>query len=404
MRRRKVLVLASTFPRWKNDSTPPFVYELEKRLGEKFEIHVLAPHYDGARKDEVMDGLNIHRFQYWWPAKHQKLGYGGGILPNLKKNPFLIIQMFSLVIFELIHSLIIVKRERINLIHVHWVIPYGLIALIINKLFGIPYIVTSHGSDVYGLKAKIFVWLKKIFYENSQKIIVVSNHLKKEIISHITTSSNIDVISMGVDSQQFNPNKYSDEIKTKYKITGPFLLFVGRLVEVKGIQYLISAMPSIIKKYPKAKLLIIGDGPLRKPLEQMVENLDIKDNVVIPGPIKNSELPSYYATADIFIGPSIITKEGQTEGFGLTFVEAMFSECIPIGTDVGGISDIIEDGQNGILIKDRDSRVIAESIIKVLRNKDLKEKLKRNSRRFTINKFEWNIVASKYDHMYRLAT
>src|SRR4051812_924330 len=102
--KKKVLVLASTFPRWKNDTTPPFVFELEKRLIKDFDINVIAPHYPGAKKYEVIENLKIYRFQYFWPAKFQKLCYDGGILPNLKKNKFLYFQAFTLVFFELLEA------------------------------------------------------------------------------------------------------------------------------------------------------------------------------------------------------------------------------------------------------------------------------------------------------------
>src|SRR5438034_378137 len=90
--KKKILVLASTFPRWENDTTPPFVFELEKRLAHDFDIFVLAPHFPGAKKQEKMEGVSVTRFQYFWPARYQKLCYGGGILPNIKKNTFLLIQ------------------------------------------------------------------------------------------------------------------------------------------------------------------------------------------------------------------------------------------------------------------------------------------------------------------------
>src|SRR3990167_7699194 len=129
MKKKRILVLTSTFPRWKNDHTPPFIFELEKRLVKDFEIHILAPHYQGAKKEEMMEGLHIHRFQYFWPVNLQKLCYEGGILPNLKKNKLLYIQALSLILFELIAAIKIVKKEKINLIHAHWIIPQGIVAL-----------------------------------------------------------------------------------------------------------------------------------------------------------------------------------------------------------------------------------------------------------------------------------
>src|SRR5947209_1033664 len=109
--KKKILALASTFPRWKNDTTPPFVLELEKRLSKDFEIFVLAPHFTGAKKYEEIDNLKIYRFQYFWPAKYQKLCYEGGILPNIMKNKFLLFQGITLILFEFIAAMKIIKKE-----------------------------------------------------------------------------------------------------------------------------------------------------------------------------------------------------------------------------------------------------------------------------------------------------
>ncbi|MEJ2331604.1 MAG: glycosyltransferase, partial [Desulfobulbaceae bacterium] len=92
---------------------------------------------------------------------------------------------------------------------------------------------------------------------------------------------------------------------------------------------------------------------------KLSQNLSISNNVIFTGAIPNNELPAYFATADIFIGPSIKAEGGDTEGFGLTFVEATMSGCIVVGTDVGGIPDIIQEGETGFLVQERDSKAIS---------------------------------------------
>lgn len=396
MKKKRILVLTSTFPRWKNDATPPFVYELENRLTKDFEIHILAPHYFGAKREEVMDGLHVYRFQYFWPETLQKLCYEGGILPSLKYNNFLYIQAITLVIFELVSAIKLCRKYNIDLIHAHWIIPHGINAYIINKLFKIPYIVTCHGGDIYGLAGKPFTWFKKIIIKNTKIITVVSTAIKKEIENKLTKDVSIEVIPMGVDSGLFNPNKRDDRIKQKYNINGPFLLFVGRLAEKKGIEYLITAIPKIIDRFPKTKLLIIGSGTKDVSLIKLTKELRLTNNIIFLGALNNSELPKYYATADFFIGPSINSKGGDTEGLGLTFVEASFSGCLPIGTNVGGISDVIQDGKTGILIKEKDPKAISNAILRLLSNKSLKNKIRVAARAKNLQKFEWNVVYKKF--------
>lgn len=398
--KKNVLVLASTFPRWENDTTPPFVFELEKRLANDFNIQVLAPHFPGAKKYEKMENLTVHRFQYFWPAGLQKLCYEGGILPNIKKNKLLIFQGLTLMLFELFAAIKIIKKEQIDLIHAHWIIPQGPIALFLKKIFGIPYIVTTHGGDIYGLQNKLLIYIKKVILENAQSITVVSTAIKDEILKKINPKLKIAVISMGVDPKLFNPNKYDKSIKEKFDIEGPLLLFVGRLAEKKGVRYLLQAMPDIIRVIPNIKLLIIGQGTLEKELKTLSKNIDIENNTYFIGAIPNSDLPKYYATADIFIGPSIQTGDGDTEGLGLTFIEASFSGCIPIGTNIGGIPDVINNKKTGFLVKEKNPKNIAETVINLLSDSKLISNIKLYTRLQTIKKFDWENVSDKYKYLF----
>lgn len=398
--KKNVLVLTSTFPRWKNDTTPSFVYELEKRLTDDFNIYILAPHYNRAKKNEEYDNLIITRFQYYWPAENQKLCYEGGILPNLKKNKLLSIQAFTLILIELITAINIVIRKKIDIIHAHWIIPQGIIAVIINKIFGTPYIITVHGADIFGFQNVIILRLKKYILGNAQKITVVSHAIKNEIIQKINPKLCVEVLPMGVDPKKFNPSHFDKSIKDEFQISGPLLLFVGRLVEKKGVSYLIQALSQIVKSFPGVKLLIIGNGPLESELKQLVINLNLQKFIFFLGPIQNKDLPKYYATSDIFIGPSIKTSEGDTEGLGLTFVEASFSGCIPIGSNIGGIPDVIINNESGLLINEKDSEKIADSVISLLKNKSAMMKIRRKSRILTVKKFDWKIISEQYRQTY----
>ncbi len=394
--RKNILVLASTFPRWKNDTTPPFVFELEKRLTKNFNITILAPHHHRAKKSEVMEGLKVKRFQYFWPARFQKLCYEGGILPNLKQNRFLYIQAVSLIFTEFIAALRIIKKGRIDLVHAHWLIPQGIVAYALKKIINTPYIITVHGGDIYGLQNPLVNTLRRVILNNAKTITVVSEAIKKEIINKYSKDLNIQVISMGVDPKLFNPNKFDPNLKKKYDIQGPLLLFVGRLAEKKGVQYLLQAMPAILKKYPQAKLLIIGEGPLEMQLKSLSAKFQIDKSVIFVGPIPYLDLPKYYATADIFIGPSIKTEEGDTEGFGLTFAEAGLSKCILIGSNIGGITDIILNDKTGFLVKEKSHQDISKKIIAVLTNPKLKEKVENKARKIMLKKFGWNLIIRKY--------
>lgn len=391
---KKILVLASTFPRWTNDTTPPFVLELEKRLAKDFEIHVLAPHHKGAKKLEKMEGLTVHRFQYFWPASKQGLCYGGGILPNLKRNKLLYFQAITLLFFEFWAAAKIIRAEKIDLIHAHWIIPQGIIAYKLHKLFKTPYIVTTHGGDIYGLQNKFFVSLKKAILHNAKAITVVSTAIRDEIYKKVNSDLKIEVISMGVDTKLFSPDKYDISIKKKYNMKGPFLLFVGRLAEKKGIKYLLEAMPAVLDKYPKTILIIIGEGTLMAELVQLAKLLKIDNNVIFTGPVKNAELPNYYATADVVVCPSIKTIDGDREGLPVVALESLSSGSMLVASESGGYLDIISTSKNGILVKEKDPKALSVAILSVITHGNSKSKI-RNS----VLKFDWKIISRNYHQL-----
>ena len=265
-----------------------------------------------------------------------------------------------------------------------------------KKVFRVPVLVTAHGADVFGLKGRIFRKIKGFVLQNADGITAVSKALGDVLVSFGACKEKIEIIPMGIDRTLFNPGNLDPAVRKKFGIEDVFLLYVGRLTEKKGVKYLIDAMPEVMKRYPRVKLLVVGDGEQKEELENMVARLGLTEKVIFAGAVPNNHLPAIYATADIFIGPSIEAKGGDREGFGLTFVEAAMSGCFVIGTDTGGIGDIIEDGVTGFLVPEKDSRALAEKIIYALDNRENTKKIRESGRRVCRKSFDWQIIAGKY--------
>ncbi len=380
----KVLVLASTFPRWKDDTNPPFVYDLSRRLAEKMDIIVLAPHYPGAKDTEVMDSMRVHRFHYFF-ERFEKLAGNGGILPTLKANRLYYLTVPFFLLFEIIATLKLVKKYKPDIIHAHWIIPQGIASYVnwlVNKT---PYVITSHGSDLHSLG---LIGLKRIILNNSRKITVVSNYLKEEV-GKIDSSllAKTEVIPMGVDTELFNPDKYDESIKKKYGITGKLLLFVGRLAPEKGVTYLIDAMPAVLKKFPKTKLMIIGGGTLEKELEDQASRLKIKPNVIFMGVIKHDDLPPYYATADIFVSPSL------KEGLPTTYLESLSSGNYVIVGDIPISREIVTSDLIGLLVKTTKEEIYSKVISSIVIN--------HRKYRLSVRRYDYRCIVKEFMGIYR---
>ncbi len=397
---KKILATGTTFPRWENDTEPSFVYDLSNLLAKRgFEVIALTPHNKGAKKEETLGNVRVVRFPYFF-TRWENLCYDGGMIPNMKKYWYARFLMPLLVVSEFIYAYMIAKKEKIDAIHAHWIVPQGFVAAIIKKLTGTPYIVTAHAGDVFPLKNRLLRWFGRVALRNAFYCTVNSNATRKAVVE-VADIPNIDIVPMGVDLSAFSPSKKDISIRKRLGIGGEFILTVGRMAEKKGFRYLIEAMPKVLEKLPKAKLVLIGDGPERQGLEQQAKGLGLGKSVIFAGKVTHKELERWYPTADAFVLPSIVTKEGDTEGLGVVFLEAIASGTPIIGSDVGGIPDIIRDNETGLLVPQKDSGALSEAMIKVLTDKKLKQKLTKNAMEFVKERFTWDIVADRFAELFR---
>ena len=158
-----LLVLASTYPRWEGDPEPGFVHELSKRLTRKFRVIVLGPHAPGAKTREVLDGVEVVRYRYA-PTPLETLVNGGGIMANIRLRPWKLLLVPAFMACQLAAAWRICRREQVDLIHAHWIIPQGLVAAVLQSLPGrnVPFVVTAHGSDVHALKGRTMSAMRKL--------------------------------------------------------------------------------------------------------------------------------------------------------------------------------------------------------------------------------------------------
>jgi len=385
-----LLILSSTFPRWPGDKEPPFVYDLSNRLTDQYSCTVLAPHAPHAKKRESIGNLDIVRYRYL-PEKLQRLAYDGGIMPKLKQNKWLLLQVPFLLTSQLFSTMRLLKNKPFTLIHAHWVIPQGLIAVLARKLTGkhIPILCTLHGGDLFSLQGSWFNKLKTYTLKHVDGITVVSQAMKTQLIEQGINPSRIEVIPMGVDLiNRFKPT-------TGQKRAPNSILFVGRLVDKKGIKYLLEAMPEILKSYPDTKCHIVGAGPEEKPLKALVKKSNIEHSVCFHGPCGNHELPALFHKYSVVAFPSIITEDGDQEGFGLVLVEALGCECPVVSSDLPAIHDIVHHNKTGIIVKPEDPVALATAIQKLLSDKKLAENIGKAGRQHVLQ-YDWNNIASRY--------
>lgn len=381
--KKRILVTASTFPRWKEDTEPRFVLDLAEYMAEEFSITVLAPAAPGAKDREVMDGVHVIRYHYFPVHKWETLCYPGAIVPRIREKKIRVLLVPFLFVSLWWHLLKLLPEY--DMVHAHWLIPQG----IVQSFFKKPYIVTGHGGDVTSLNKGFFKKLKIRCLKNAQHVTVVSEYLKNQLLE-LVPGINPSVISMGVDTEKFGK---------KFRVTNYFgqgnrkvVLFVGRLAEVKGVQYLIEAMKQV-----DALLVIVGDGSLREELE--IQSEKISGKVRFLGAKTHDELRVIYASADILVVPSVLASDGGKEGFGLVMLEAMASGLSIVASDSGGISQLIHHEINGLLCEEKNTDQLSASITRVLNDEELYSRLCENAKR-TLDTYGYGSISRRYAQVY----
>lgn len=228
--------------------------------------------------------------------------------------------------------------------------------------------------------------------EGATAIVANCTAAKEFWINTLGVKKPIELIHVGVDTQIFKPEK----VKPVELNEGRFkILTVARAYPFKGLRYLIEAMEYVSKKVPGVKCYILGKGPERKNLEKLISQLNLERIVsFIDKAIPNQQMPELYSQCDVYVQPSIV------EPFGIAVLEAMACGKPVIGTNVGGMLDTIKDGVTGYRVEPKNSKELGEKITKLLLDPERMKEMGKNAREHA-KKFDWKVIASKYDKLIR---
>lgn len=393
----RLLVLTSTFPRWAGDREPPFVFELSRRLVGQFEVHVLAPHAPGARRQETLGGVQVHRFRYA-PQRLQQLAYEGGILARLRERRWRVLLVPCLLMAQAWALRRLLARQRFDVIHAHWIIPQGLTAVLAGAPPRVPMLCTSHGGDLFGLRGPLARRLKRLVLARSAAVTVVSQAMREAVLA-LRPGQVVEVVPMGTDlTGCFTLSERPERVPGT-------LLFAGRLVEKKGVRYLLDAVARLRAQGSAVTLTIAGDGPQRAALQAQVRHLGLGGAVEFLGAVDHARLASLFQRAAVAVVPSVVAPGGDQEGFGLVIVEAMGCGCPVIASHLPAINDIAVDGETALLVPPADPAALASAIAQMLDDSTGAARRAAAARVRVLERFDWESVSRRYaDVLKQLAT
>ncbi len=283
-----------------------------------------------------------------------------------------------------------------DIIHVQHASFLTWIANYVKSFYGIPYIVTAHGSDIYNTSLdNRFRVLTTQALSRSEYIICVSNHIKKWLLKVYGKQlmRKTRIIPGGIDLEAYEQPIDISGIEETYHLKGQALiLYAGRITAVKGLRYLIEAAPTI-----NGQVYIIGEGEERHELEELVRKNKIGNVHFIGyfGQNKAKILRAFYRRASVVVVPSV-----WDEALGLVILEAMAAETPVVASNKGGIPLAVKDGQTGLLVRSRSAKALTRAINMILGDPSLHTRLAKNARKLVFERFSWPVLVRQIEKLY----
>jgi len=359
--------------------TPDFPPErggIQRCLSDVYEtflensLLVIAPYVKGAKEFDRNQRYRIKRTGRFLLFRRKRM-----------RNLIFIISAFFLLLFEWIRYSFKGKKMVIHSGHILSGIP----AFFIKKIFGVPCIQWTYAIEVMDKRR---LWIIKRVLNGADFVLAISSWTE-DYLKNFIDDSKIKSIRLALPKIKEPSREKVDELLRIYR-GKRVILSVARLTQLqryKGIDMTIEAMKIIKEKFPQAVYVVIGDGDFKKEYERMADSMGLKDSVIFAGGVSDDELSAYYSICDLFVMPSRVEENEKgifSEGFGLVFLEANYFGKPVIGGE-GGCRDAVIDGKTGFIVNPKSPEDIAEKVLLLLRNDEMRKKMGEEGKKWAEN-------------------
>lgn len=401
-RARNVLFLTSTLPRFLGDMQPAFVLDQAhawKAERPQDRVTILAPHDAGARTSEKIGDLEIRRFRYFRPVQWQQLAYPA-ILPNLKSRPITALLIVPFLIAEFFATFFLVRKEKLDLIYAHWVMPQGLIAYLLKLMCGTPYVIQNHSSDleIFSKLGPLGRALARRIIRASDKLFCVNARQRKFALNLFKSSerpemeSKIVTLPMGVASD------FARQDASTYDTDQPFRFELGtisRLSRKKGLPFLIEAISRLKNDRVSIAAGIAGDGEDREALMALGRLADIE----FTGFLQGTDKKRFFEQTKIFVFTSVAAGS-DVEGLPVSLLEALCLGKIVIASRDTNIEMLPEWNllrEQILFLEDPSDIAALEQAVRKVTELDRTELVARSERiKAIMSRYRWDQLIREY--------
>lgn len=287
----------------------------------------------------------------------------------------------------------LIRKHNVNMLHCHGYKGnvIGFFATLFTKT---KRITTVHGWTQVDFKVMMYELIDKIVIRYYDKLIAVSEDIKKQLLSYAVPRNKIFVVHNGIDVARFSPRK-KGKLKREFKISARYKIIgtIGKLSKEKGHKYFLKAATEIKKKYSNVKFVIVGEGALKRKLKTLAKKVKIENSVIFVG--FREDIPEILDDFDIFVLSSV------REGIPLVLLEALAKAKPVVSFEVGGIPEVITNGETGILVQARNYKSLAENVVSLLNKPQLAKKIAKKGQERVKKDFNLEAMTDKYQEIYQ---
>jgi len=376
----------------------PWLVETLKLLKKKgIDVRVLTSSYKGL-KSQVIQSIPIERFRYFLKP-WENLTHEEHAPDRMKKGILYKILPFFYVLAGCRAVYRAVKRESIDIVHIHWPFPHALFGYMAKRA-GAKVVMTFYGVELRWVKTKMPLFRSFLRWGIgfSERVTAISTYTAREVRELVPKGKvPIEVIPYTISIA--STPKHGSSFREKR----PMVLYAGRLVERKGVEYLLRAFAEVVKEIP-AELVIVGEGPEKERLMGLSSKSGLDGKAVFKGWVSQEILADLYSECNVFVLPAIIDSKGDTEGLGVVLLEAMSYKKPVIASDLGGITDIVKDRETGLLVKEKDVPGLASALQQVLQQPALAQRLGEGGYQHLYRQFSWERIIGAWEALYSSLT
>jgi phosphatidylinositol alpha-1,6-mannosyltransferase len=377
---QRILVITELFLPTKG-GTAVWFDEVYRRMGGK-EIHIVTADVPGAAEHDIDHANSIHRVslrRHWW-LRPESLGM---YLKLLGK------------------CLLLCAHNRFDAVHAGRVLPEGLIGWLVSRVIRRPLVTYAHGEEITSWGRASKFQAMKFTFRHSDCVIANSEYTRDEVIKLGVLPDTIRLIYPGVDIQRFRPGLETADLRASIKLQNDekLILSVGRLSRRKGFDHVIRSLATLAEQGLKPRYAIIGIGEDREYLLALAEEFKMQDRVHLLGHVAPNDLPRWYNLCDVFAMPNR-EIEGDTEGFGMVFLEAAACGKPSIAGKAGGTGSAVAHERTGLRVDGASSTHIAEALMRILSDIELCATMGAAAQARAENEFSWELIAEKTQHIF----